>query len=201
MRRDSADEPGRRPRCTALGQVLPARTQCKRAKLVGQVSGDAAKVATVVQQYGLERKHVYSYATFDRVRDDPAIEAVYLALPNTLHADYAVRGALADKHVFCEKPMATNVADAKRMIAVWKQMGRLLMVGYRIQYGPHNRHAQLLVRGCEFGAVKVIRQRAPQGVHPALLRGGTEAGVARRRRLRGALRCRLAPAHRGLENV
>ncbi len=75
-----------------------------------------AKAAIVAKQYGIGADHLYNYATFDRLKDDELVDAVYVVLPNSMHAEYTVRAAQAGKHVLCEKPMATSVADAQRMI-------------------------------------------------------------------------------------
>jgi predicted dehydrogenase len=140
-----------------LGEIIPTLTgECKHSRLVALVTGDAAKGRTVAQQYGVPERSVYGYADYDRIANDPAIEVVYVALPNSMHAEYVVRGAKAGKHVFCEKPMATSVAECEQMIAACKQAGRELMVGYRIQYEPHNRLVQRMVRGRELGQARLI---------------------------------------------
>jgi len=57
-------------------------------------------------------------------------------LPNSMHAEYTIRAAKAGKHVLCEKPMATSVADCEKMIAACKDAKKKLMVAYRMQYEP-----------------------------------------------------------------
>src|SRR3982750_4461337 len=73
----------------ALEQILPAVAQAKRARLVALVSGSPDKAATVAAQYGLPRSAVYGYDTMDRLRDDPAVQVVYVVTPNALHAEHA----------------------------------------------------------------------------------------------------------------
>jgi predicted dehydrogenase len=146
----------------ALGQVIPGIAQSKRSKLVAVVSGDAAKANTVAREYGLDPKNVYSYQTFDQIKSNPAIDVVYVALPNSMHAEYTMRAARAGKHVLCEKPMATSVADAEKMVDACKQAGKKLMIAYRMQYEPFNRAAKNAVRNKEFGAVKVIEMANAQ---------------------------------------
>ena len=77
-------------------------------------------------------------------------------LPNSLHADFTVRAAKAGKHVLCEKPMATNVADCRRMIDACNAAGRKLMVAFRCQFEPHHSTAIALARSDELGAIRVI---------------------------------------------
>lgn len=81
------------------------------------------------------------------MRDNPDIKAVYVVLPNSLHAEYTIRAAQAGKHVLCEKPMATNPQECEKMIAACKTADRKLMIAYRIQYEPFNR----IVQACWLG--------------------------------------------------
>ena len=140
----------------ALGQVLPGFLQCRNAKPVALVSGDAAKAAKVADQYGIDPKNIYNYQNFDSIRNNPAIDAVYIALPNSLHEEYTVRAAKAGKHVLCEKPMSISSAACQRMIDACTAAGRLLMIAYRIQYEPLNHQLKEWTRAQTFGRIKVI---------------------------------------------
>jgi predicted dehydrogenase len=130
----------------ALTEMIPGMAQSKQSKLVAVMTGDPEKGRAVAAQHGLDPRRVYGYGEWDRLRDDRAVEAVYVATPNALHAEQVVRAAGAGKHVLCEKPMTTNVADAERMVRACAAAGRKLMVAYRIQYEPHNRAAMRMVR-------------------------------------------------------
>jgi predicted dehydrogenase len=140
----------------ALGQVLPAFAQSRRARPTALVSGDRAKATKVAGEYGISAKSLYDYKTFDRLRDDKTVDAVYIALPNSLHAEFTVRAAEAGKHVLCEKPMATSVADGERMIAACAKAGKQLMIAYRMQYEPYNREAIRMARAGELGHLKAF---------------------------------------------
>jgi len=115
----------------ALEEVLPAFGECERSKPVALVSGHREKAETVAQQYGLDAKNIYSYDNYDQIAQNPAIQVVYVILPNSMHAEFAVRAAKAGKHVFSEKPMATSSQDCQRMIEACRQAGRKLGVAYR----------------------------------------------------------------------
>ncbi|HEV7559560.1 MAG TPA: Gfo/Idh/MocA family oxidoreductase [Kofleriaceae bacterium] len=145
-------------------QILPAFAQSKKTKLVALVSGDRKKAETVAGQMNVDAKRIYDYAGFDRIKDDPAIDAVYIVLPNHLHAEYTVRAAAAGKHVLCEKPMAGTVADAEKMVEACKRADRKLMIGYRIQYEPHNRFIMKAVRDKRFGGVRLVEGHNGQNV-------------------------------------
>ena len=163
----------------SLEQVLPAFQVCKHAKLSALVSGTPAKLEAVAGQYDVPAERCFSYEDFDRVAEDPDIQAVYVVLPNALHEAFVARAARAGKHVLCEKPMTTDSASAERMIRACEDAGRLLMVAYRSQYEPHLRDAIRLARGGELGRIKLIdalniqNQGDPeQWRHSAALAGG-----------------------------
>ncbi|RZK88699.1 MAG: Gfo/Idh/MocA family oxidoreductase, partial [Hymenobacter sp.] len=120
------------------GQLAPALQQTKYCQLAGIVTGSPAKAAQWQKQYSLPAKNCYDYKTFDRILDNPAIDIVYVVLPNAMHAEYVIRAAQAGKHVICEKPMATSAADARQMIAAMKKAGKQFSVGYRLHFEPHN---------------------------------------------------------------
>ncbi len=140
----------------ALNQVLPAFGSCRQARLAALVSGDKRKAALVARQYGVPERSVYDYQTYDQLRDNPDVDVIYIILPNGMHAEYTVRGARAGKHILCEKPMANSSAECREMIEACEKAGRHLMIAYRIQYEPHNRLVQKMVRDKQFGAVKLI---------------------------------------------
>jgi predicted dehydrogenase len=122
----------------AINQLMPAFAQCRRAKLVGFVSGRPEKATQLARLYGIDPKNIYSYDTYERLADNPAIDVVYVVLPNSMHAEYTIRALKASKHVLCEKPMANTPQDCERMIAAAKAANRKLMVGYRVRYEPYN---------------------------------------------------------------
>jgi glucose-fructose oxidoreductase len=122
----------------AINQLMPAFAQCRRAKLVGFVSGRPEKAKQLAQLYGVDQKNIYGYDNYERIADNPAIDVIYVVLPNSMHAEYTIRALKAGKHVLCEKPMATTAEDCERMIAAAKAANRKLMVGYRVRYEPFN---------------------------------------------------------------
>ena len=140
-----------------LNEILPAFGHCKHARPVALVSGDADKMRKVAAQYGIKASSCYSYQTYDQLKDNPEVEAIYIVLPNSMHHEYTLRGAKAGKHILCEKPMANSVKECEEMIAACAKAGKKLMVAYRIQYEPLNRQAQKLVRDKAYGTVKMIQ--------------------------------------------
>ena len=140
----------------ALGEIMDAFAAARRAKVTALVSGNRDKALRVAAQYGVPEDSIYDYASFDRIADNPRVQVVYIVLPNALHREFALRAFRAGKHVLCEKPMATTVADCEAMIAAGRAAGRKLMVAYRSQFEPHNLMAMRTVRRGELGPVRAI---------------------------------------------
>jgi len=140
----------------SLEQILPAFGRCRKSKLVALVSGNPQKMQKVAQQYGVKPQNCYSYDTYDKLKDNPEVQVIYIVLPNAMHAEYTIRGAQAGKHILCEKPMATSSADCQAMIDACKAAGRKLMVAYRIQYEPRNRYVRERVRQKQYGNTKML---------------------------------------------
>lgn len=138
----------------AVNEMLPAFASSKHARPVALVTGDRAKGLKIARQYDIPDSAVLSYAEYDRLAAMPEVQAVYIALPNSMHMEYTVRAAQAHKHVLCEKPMATSVADCQKMIAACKKAGRKLMIAYRSQYEPLDRALAQMVQDKQLGTLK-----------------------------------------------
>ncbi len=140
----------------SLTQILPGFAESKHVRVTGLVSGERDKARVIAAQYGVPERSIYDYKTFDQIKNNPEIDVVYIVLPNAMHAEYTVRAAQAGKHVMCEKPMATTVADAQRMVDACKQAGRKLMIAYRCQYLPEYRELIRIARDRVHGEVRFI---------------------------------------------
>ena len=126
------------------------------SKITGLVSGHRDKAERIAAQYGVPKSSIYSYEDMDKFRDNKAIDAVYVALPNSMHAEYTIRSAKAGKHVLCEKPMSTTVKEAEDMIAACNAAHVQLMIAYRLHYEPLNLKAVKLIKDGALGKVQVI---------------------------------------------
>ena len=102
-------------------RVAEAMKDSVKAKLVGVISGTPSKVTAWQAKYNIPEKNCYNYENFDKIKDNPDIDAVYIITPNSLHKDQAIRVAKAGKHVICEKPMALNAKEGEQMIAACKK--------------------------------------------------------------------------------
>jgi predicted dehydrogenase len=137
--------------------IMPQFKNCEHSKLVAVVSGDADKAKKYAAEYGLPEKNIYNYQNYDSIRDNPDIDIVYVCLPNSMHAEYSIRGAQAGKHVMCEKPMAVSVKECEAMIAACKKANKKLMIGYRVHFEPHNLEAIRLARSGAIGKIRYYR--------------------------------------------
>ena len=140
----------------ALNEIVPSFASCQQSKLVALVSGDAAKANRVAVQHGLAPGSVYNYDNFDAIKNNPAVQVVYVITPNSLHRPFVERAARAGKNVMCEKPFATNSADCVAMINACKTANVKLMVAYRAQYEPYNLEAIRVCRSGELGKMVAI---------------------------------------------
>jgi glucose-fructose oxidoreductase len=141
----------------SINQLMPAFARCRRAKLVGFVSGRPEKARHLAQLYGVDPKNIYTYDTYDRLADNPAIDVIYVVLPNNMHPEFTIRALKAGKHVLCEKPMANTPQDCEKMIAAAKAANRKLMIGYRVRYEPYNQALVAYAReSADAGPTRII---------------------------------------------
>lgn len=140
----------------SMDHFMPAVKAGQTGRIVALVSGHRDKAERQAAMYGVKDSAIYSYQDCDRIRDNKEIDAVYIALPNSMHAEYTIRAAKAGKHVLCEKPMATSVADSQAMIDACRSAGKKLMIAYRCQYEPVNLKAIELIRSGAIGSVQAI---------------------------------------------
>jgi predicted dehydrogenase len=138
----------------ATGQLAPALQETRRCHLSAIVTGTPRKAKAWQKKYDLSEAHTYDYETFDQLAGDDAVDIVYVVLPNGMHAEYTVRAAEAGKHVICEKPMATSVAEGERMIGACDEAGVKLSIGYRLHFQPHHRRVMEWGQEQVFGPVE-----------------------------------------------
>jgi predicted dehydrogenase len=131
--------------------VLPAFAHARRnSKLVAVVSDDPTKRREIAKRYKLD--HAFSYEQFDDCLE--VVDAIYIALPNSMHAEYTIRAARAGVHVLCEKPMAVTVKECQQMIAACRRAKVKLMIAYRLHFEALNLEAADLARTGRLGELK-----------------------------------------------
>jgi len=140
----------------SLGHFMPGCLNSKKSRVVAVVSGHRDKAEQTAAKYKVDPASIYSYDNFDKIAENKAIDAVYIALPNSMHAEYTIRAAKAGKHVLCEKPMAVSVNESQAMINACRAAKTKLMIAYRCQYEPLNLKAIQLIKEGRLGAVQAI---------------------------------------------
>ncbi len=138
----------------AQNAVMPAFANAPNSRLVALYSGDQAKRKRLKAAYGLE--HAAGYEEFAAGCESGLFEAVYIALPNTMHREYAVLAARAGVHVLCEKPLATTVRDCKAMILAAERGNVRLMTAYRLHFERANMTAVQWAQSGKLGELRAF---------------------------------------------
>ena len=160
----------------ALNEIMPAFAEAKFSKPAALVSGHPDKAKQVARVYDIEPDAIYDYDSYDRLAEDDRVQAVYIVLPNSMHAEYTIRGLKAGKHVLCEKPMAVTVAECERMIAAAEEAQRKLMIAYRLHYEPFNRKVMELCRDDAVGKLRTYASSFCQNVSAPNIRLSADLG-------------------------
>ncbi len=133
--------------------MLPAFEHAKaNSELVAFVSDDDVKIDELKRRYGV--KNACSYGQYDRLLQSQLIDAVYIATPNSLHREFAVKAAEAHVHVLCEKPMASNDFDCLAMLESAKANDIKFMVAYRLHFDEANMKIVDLAQSGKIGELK-----------------------------------------------
>jgi predicted dehydrogenase len=139
----------------AENKVIPAMQRSTTCEVVAIGSRDADRAAAVAAQLGIARSH----GSYDDVLADPAVEAVYIPLPNHLHAEWTIRSAAAGRHVLCEKPLGMSAAEAEQMIDACRSAGVLLVEAFMYRQHPSWQRTFGLVADGAIGELRAIQAR------------------------------------------
>lgn len=159
----------------AQDSILPAfRAAKSNSRLTALVSDDPEKLKQLGRQYDVE--HLYQYDEFEDCLSSGEIDAVFIALPNHLHCQYSVAAAKAGIHVLCEKPMASTVAECRKMIAAATESDVRLMIAYRLHFEPANLGAIELANSGDIGDPRIVMANYTQQIEPGNVRLDRERG-------------------------
>lgn len=155
--------------------ILPAFEHAEEtSELVAVISHDPQKRLELSRKYALEQ--VGDYSQLERVLEASRADAVYIATPNSLHRDHALRAAALGLHVLCEKPLATNAEDCERMGEACAKAGVKLMVAYRLHFEEANLRAIELVKSGKIGEPRIFDSVFTHVVRPGDIRERSELG-------------------------
>lgn len=110
----------------AQGCTIPGMKEAGNCELYAIAGRNEAKVNDYKERFGFKK----GYVGYDKLLEDPEVQAVYIPLPNNLHKEWVIKALKAGKHVLCEKPMALNADDAREMFAAAKENNVILMEAY-----------------------------------------------------------------------
>ena len=128
--------------------ILPAAN----AGLVAVMDVNEASVKEVADEFGAK-----PFTDIEGVLNDPGVDAVYIATPNSLHRDLAIAAAGAGKHVLCEKPLANRSADIREMIAACEKANVLLGVGFMMRFNVYHRKIREMLQDGTLGVPVLVR--------------------------------------------
>ena len=116
-------------------------------------SRDAGRARAVADDFGVPR----AYGSYGDLLGDGEVEAVYIGLPNSLHAEWSEAAARAGKHVLCEKPLGRSAAEAEGMFRAAREHGVWLMEAFMYRFHPRTLRLAELVRAGTIGDVRLVR--------------------------------------------
>lgn len=134
-------------------RVIPAIRGSGRSELLGVASRGKEKARTYAKQWNIPR----AYGTYEQMLADPAINVIYLSLPNHLHAEWAVKCAEAGKHILCEKPIAITTEDVARMAQAAEKNGVIIQEAAMMRFHPQTKYLRELVAKRVIGDIRLIR--------------------------------------------
>lgn len=135
--------------------TLPAFINArKNSEVRALVTADPTKARRLSEKYDVP--FFYPYEEFDLCLKSGEIDAVYIALPNSMHHAYAVAAANAGIHVLCEKPMAMDETECQSMITAAEENGVKLMIAYRLHFERANLNAVEAIHSGKIGPPRIF---------------------------------------------
>jgi D-xylose 1-dehydrogenase (NADP+, D-xylono-1,5-lactone-forming) len=133
--------------------VIPAILASSNGQLLAVASRDLRRARELFAHIPQLR----IYGVYESLLDDPEIEAVYIPLPNSLHAEWTIKALAAGKHVLCEKPLAITANQGASMVEAAQVNNRLLMEAFMYRFHPQTIWALEQVHAGRIGTVKQVR--------------------------------------------
>jgi predicted dehydrogenase len=144
----------------ATARIAPALSKAQECKPVAVISRDLGRAHEFAAEHGIPWAYDNPAAAFA----NPAIEAAWIATPHVFHRDHALACALAGRHILCEKPLATSMADAKAIVDGCQQAGVRLGTGFQLRHHPLHVEAKRLIRDGHLG--RIINVEAEWSLQP-----------------------------------
>jgi len=133
-------------------RLIPAMRAARRSRVVALASRDATRADLFAREWDIPTAH----ASYDSLLKDAHVDAVYVPLPNALHAEWTLRALDAGKHVLCEKPLALSADDVDRVAAVASARERVVAEAFMYRHEPLTARLLEVVRNDAIGRVQMI---------------------------------------------
>ncbi len=143
-------------------RILPGINAFAGNELIGVVSRDPAKAEAFAKKFGAKRP----YTSYEEMLRNPEVTVVAIETPNSMHAEQAIAAARAGKHVFCDKPMTTSVADAERVIEACDKAGVTLGMNFHNRFMPSFIETKRIIDSGEIGKPLLVQLEASPGARP-----------------------------------
>ena len=137
----------------ARAVVVPEIQRSRLGQVAAVASREIARAEAFARDLGIARVA----ASYEALLADPEIDALYIPVPNALHAEWTIRAAAVGKPVLCEKPLATSAADAARMVDACARHAVPLMEGFMYRFHPQTRRVQQLIASGAIGQVREVQ--------------------------------------------
>src|SRR6476646_5559558 len=141
--------------------VIPGAHASAKVELVAVASRDQARAEAYAQEWEIPR----AYGSYEELLADPEIEAVYISLPNTLHAEWSIKALDAGKHVLCEKPFTRHPEEVEAAFDAADRNGRLLSEAFMYRHNPQTARLKELVDGGAIGTLRLVRSTFSYGLY------------------------------------
>jgi len=142
-------------------KVIPGAHASEKVDLVAVASRDQARADAYAREWEIPR----AYGSYEALLDDPEIEAVYISLPNTMHAEWSIKALEAGKHVLCEKPFTRHSDEITAAFDTAERTGRLLSEAFMYRHNPQTKRLVELVARGAIGELRMIRSTFSYGLY------------------------------------
>jgi predicted dehydrogenase len=136
----------------ARENVIPAIQRSSNSEFLAIASREESKLAECRAAFNVPK----SFLGYDELVRDPEVDAIYIPLPNSLHCEWTIKAAENGKHVLCEKPLALNAAESRKMIAACRANKVILMEAFMYRYTDRTRQVLNVLRSGALGEIKFI---------------------------------------------
>jgi len=157
-------------------KVIPGAHASDKVDLVAVASRDQARADAYARQWEIPR----AYGSYQALLADPDVEAVYISLPNTLHAEWSIKALEAGKHVLCEKPFTRHPEEVTAAFDAAERTGRLLSEAFMYRHNPQTKRLVELVAQGAIGELRLVRSAFSYSLYDAdniRLRTDVEGGA------------------------